>query len=272
MEPESLLPLSTKRVSLTRLGVVEPATEEDLVAIEEPLEIRVNGKPVAVTMRTPGDDEELCAGWLVSEGVVRRADDLAAVNASEDLVANIVEAQLAPAVAWDLASLKRDFYATSSCGVCGKAAIDALAVPSERIVSDLRVDGDIVTALPARLNRGQGAFARTGGLHAAGLFNAAGEAIAVREDVGRHNALDKTIGWALLNDRLPLSDTLICVSGRLSFELVQKAALAGSPLLAGVSAPTSLAIQLGEERGITLCGFVRNGQMNVYTLAERISA
>src|SRR5438105_2379162 len=196
--------------------------EQDSVAVEEPLEVRVNGAPIAVTMRTPGHDEELALGFLLSEGVnPRRA------AAPADLAANTVEVE---ADAFDPARLERHFYTSSSCGVCGKGALEAVAVTSEPVASELRVSARVVAVLPERLREAQAAFAETGGLHATGLFDASGELLCVREDVGRHNAMDKVVGWGFLSSRLPLGEAILCVSGRLSFELVQKASLAGCPL------------------------------------------
>ena len=236
----------------------------DLVAVEEPLEIRIGGTPVAVTMRTPGHDEELALGFCLSEG-------LRPVSARlpDDLAANAVEIE-APGA--DLGSLQRSFYTSSSCGVCGKGALEAVAVDAPRVDSGLRVEAALVAALPERLRAAQAAFEATGGLHACGLFSAEGELLFVREDVGRHNALDKILGRAFLDGLLPLSRSLLCVSGRLSFELVQKAAVAGCPVLVAVGAPSSLAVELAADRGITLCGFVRDGSFNVYTEPWRVDA
>jgi FdhD protein len=235
--------------------------ESDLVAIEEPLEIRVDGDPIAVTMRTPGEDEELAAGFLYGEGLIERSPT---VGLTDDLAANTIE------VAGPLtrAPAARRFYTTSSCGVCGKGALEEVAVHSPRLPQGPQVKRELLAALPDRLV--QPGFARTGGLHATGLFDATGELLCVREDVGRHNAMDKVVGWALMSARLPLNDALLCVSGRLSFELVQKAAVAGCPILVGVGAPTSLAVELADDRGMTLCGFARRGKVNVYTHAERV--
>jgi FdhD protein len=237
--------------------------QSDEVAVEDPLEIRVDGEPLAVTMRTPGDDEELALGFLHGEGLIdapRRAGPAA------DLAANIVEVE-GPLLR---AASARRFYTSSSCGVCGKGALDQVAVraPAIRRPGPV-VERSLLASLPDRLR--QPTFERTGGLHAAGLFDADGSLLVVREDVGRHNAMDKVIGRALLDGLLPLHDQLLCVSGRLAFELVQKAALAGAPVLVGVGAPTSLAIELAADRGITLAGFARGGRVNVYTGAERIS-
>jgi len=236
---------------------------QDAVAVEEPLEIRVDGAPIAVTMRTPGEDDELALGFLYGEGLLdspRRAEP------TEDLAANIVDVE---------GPLLKDpggrrFYTTSSCGVCGKGAIEEVAVHSAALPEGPVIERGLLADLPARLR--QPAFERTGGLHAAGLFDASGRLLLVREDVGRHNAMDKVVGRALLEGRLPLHGHVLCVSGRQSFELVQKAAVAGAPVLVGVGAPSSLAIQLAEDRGMTLCGFARQGTVNVYTGAERVAA
>ena len=237
--------------------------ERDLVAVEEPLEIRINGEPVAVTMRTPGHDEELALGFCLSEGLEPTGARLA-----DDLAANTVEVD---APGFDAARLKRNFFTSSSCGVCGKGALEAVAVEAPRVESRLTVPAGLVASLPERLRAGQGVFAATGGLHATGLFGAGGKLVCVREDVGRHNAMDKVVGWSFAAGLLPLSDSLLCVSGRLSFELVQKAAIAGCPLLVAVGAPSSLAVELAGDRGITLCGFAREGRVNVYTEPWRIA-
>jgi FdhD protein len=213
-------------------------------------------------MRTPGHDEELALGFCISEGLRPTSAHLPA-----DLAANTVDVE---APEFDLARVQRSFYTSSSCGVCGKGALEAVAVEAARVESQLRIPLALVMQLPDRLREAQAAFAATGGLHASGLFNAEGELLCAREDVGRHNALDKVIGWAFGADRLPLADAVLCVSGRLSFELVQKAAVAGCPLLVAVGAPSSLAVSLAQDRGITLCGFVRGASANVYTEAWRI--
>jgi len=237
--------------------------ERDRVAVEEPLEIRIGGRPVAVTMRTPGHDEELALGFCLSEGLRP-----AAARLPDDLAGNTVDVD---APGFDPARLQRSFYTSSSCGVCGKGALEAVEVEAARVESDLRVPLALVAALPERLGEAQAAFAATGGLHATGLFAADGEALCVREDVGRHNAMDKVVGWAFGAGLLPLARSILCVSGRLSFELVQKAAVAGCPVLVAVGAPSSLAVELAADRGITLCGFVRGGSANVYTEAWRIA-
>ena len=237
-------------------------TERDPVAVEEPLEIRIGGLPVAVTMRTPGHDEELALGFCLSEGLRPVAARLPA-----DLAANTVDVD---APAFDATRLQRSFYTSSSCGVCGKGALEAVSVEAPRVASGLRVPLALVMALPDRLREAQATFAATGGLHATGLFAADGELLCVREDVGRHNALDKVVGWAFAAGRLPLADCLLCLSGLLSFELVQKAAVAGCPGRVAGGAPSSLAVELGRDRGITLCGFVRDGRCNVYSEPWRI--
>jgi FdhD protein len=252
-------PYSTTKVAVVRLPEGEPT---DVVAVEEPLEIRIGGRPVAVTMRTPGHDEELALGFALSEGLRPEAARL-----PDDLAANTVELD---APGFDPARLARSFYTSSSCGVCGKGALEAVAVEAPRVESDLRVPAAIVGMLPDRLREEQPAFDATGGIHATGLFHADGTLLCLREDVGRHNAMDKVVGWAFLEGRLPLADAVLCVSGRLSFELVQKAAVAGCPILVAVGAPSSLAVELARDRGVTLCGFVRSGRMNVYTEPWRV--
>jgi FdhD protein len=236
---------------------------QDEVAVEEPLEIRVRGRALAVTMRTPGHDDELALGFLLGEGLLREP---APVGLSEDLAGNVVDVD---------ALLVRDpperrFYATSSCGICGKGALEEVAVLAPPAAAGPIVPREVLAALPERLGREQPGFDLTGGLHATALFTAGGDLLIAREDVGRHNAMDKVLGRALLDGRLPLAGHVLCVSGRLSFELVQKAAVAGAPILVGVSAPTSLAVQLAADRGMTLCGFARGGSLNVYAGAERV--
>jgi FdhD protein len=255
-------PYSAAAVDVLRLPA--GATERDRVAVEEPLEIRINGSPVAVTMRTPGHDEELALGFCLAEGLRPREARL-----PDDLAANAVEVD---APGFDPGRLQRSFYTSSSCGVCGKGALEAVAVEAPRIESKLRLPLALVASLPARLREAQATFEVTGGLHATGLFSAAGVPRCVREDVGRHNALDKVVGWAFREQLLPLAEHVLCVSGRLSFELVQKAAVAGCPVLVAVGAPSSLAVELATDRGLTLCGFVREGSVNVYTEPWRIEA
>ncbi|MEO5634955.1 formate dehydrogenase accessory sulfurtransferase FdhD [Gaiella sp.] len=252
---------STAVVRVLRLPAGE--TVDDRVAVEEPLELRIDGNPVAVTMRTPGHDEELALGFALSEGL-----QPVSARLPDDLAVNTIELE---APGFDPARVARSFYTTSSCGVCGKGALEAIAVESPPVESTLTISGTHVGQLPDRLRAAQAAFASTGGLHATGLFTAAGELVSAREDVGRHNAMDKVIGRAFLDGLLPLADHILCVSGRLSFELVQKAAVAGCPVLVAVGAPSSLAVELAVDRGITLCGFVRDGRCNVYSRPERIT-
>jgi FdhD protein len=258
--PGQAPPNSAARVEVLRLPHGESAPDE--VAVEEPLKIRIGGRPVAVTMRTPGHDEELALGFCLSEGLEPRGAALPA-----DLAANTVDVD---APGFDPARVQRSFYTTSSCGVCGKGALDAVAVEAPRVASELRVPAELVSTLPDRLGEAQRAFAATGGLHATGLFDGNGELLCVREDVGRHNAMDKVVGFAFGAGLLPLAHSLLCVSGRLSFELVQKAAVAGCPILVAVGAPSSLAVELAADRGITLCGFVRDRRVNVYSEPWRI--
>ena len=244
----------------------------DTLAVEEPLEIRVGGEPLAVTMRTPGHDVELAAGFLVSEAIIAQGTGAGAAGATENTY-NVLDVALAAGVALPAADAARRFYTTSSCGVCGKASIDAVETVSAHDVAGdpLEVDAAFLLSLPDRLRDEQAVFTKTGGLHAAALFDGvSGELLVAREDVGRHNAVDKVVGWAVLADRLPLSGTVLQVSGRASFELVQKAAMAGIPVLSAVSAPSSLAVELAEARGLTLAGFVRGSSLNVYTGAQRV--
>lgn len=280
MRPGSTARRRIERVSVDGDGAVR-RTRDDLLAVEEPLEIRIlratdaddAAQRVAVTMRTPGADFELAAGFLYAEGLIGGAESITRIRYCTDGPQryNVVRVHLAPGAEWDPALLSRNFYTTSSCGVCGKASIEAALGPScARIDSGLRVDAALLVGLPAKLREAQRVFERTGGLHGAAQFTADGTLVRVREDVGRHNALDKLIGAALLEGELPLADSVVLVSGRLSFELVQKAARAGVPVLAGVSAPSSLAVSLAEQVGMTLAGFVRDPGFNVYTGGGRI--
>lgn len=245
------------------LAVVTHDGRSDTVAVEEPLEIRCGDEPLAVTMRTPGHDEELALGFLYGEGLI---DGPREAGLTDDLANNTIVVT-GPLIR--RASTRR-FYTTSSCGVCGKGAIDEVVVHSERLAdwSAPALERGMLAGLPDRLV--QPGFARSGGLHATGLFDAGGTLVCVREDVGRHNAMDKVIGWALTEGLVPLRSGLLCVSGRLSFELVQKAAVAGAPVLVGVGAPTSLAVELARDRNLTLCGFARNGRVNVYSGEHRV--
>ncbi|MBO0840040.1 MAG: formate dehydrogenase accessory sulfurtransferase FdhD [Sciscionella sp.] len=250
----------------------------DSLAAEEPLELRVNGQAIAVTMRTPGADIELAHGFLLSEGVIGARDDVSVARycaGTDDEgrnTYNVLDVGLAPDVPAPNPGVERNFYTTSSCGVCGKAALDAVRLKTRfpPTNAELTVPVEVLATLPETLRAKQKVFASTGGLHAAGLFDSAGNTLVVREDVGRHNAVDKVLGWALCHDRIPAHDCVLMVSGRASFELAQKAAMAGIPLLAAVSAPSSLAVELAEEQGITLVGFLRGTSMNVYTRPDRI--
>ncbi|MFJ2755861.1 formate dehydrogenase accessory sulfurtransferase FdhD [Nocardioides sp. NPDC087217] len=261
-----------------RDGVI--SRRPDKLAAEEPMEIRVNGRPLTVTMRTPGGDFDLAVGFLVSEGVVHSADDVASVRYCAGATAdggntyNVVDVGLAAHVPPPDASLERSFYTTSSCGLCGKASLEAVRTSSAWSVAEdtLRVTPELLTILPERLREAQRVFDSTGGLHAAGLFDAEGNLLCVREDVGRHNAVDKVIGHALREGLVPLRNSMLMVSGRASFELVQKAVMAGIPLLAAVSAPSSLAVDLADDNGLTLVGFLRGSSMNIYAGTDRIEA
>lgn len=255
----------------------------DLLAAEEPLGIRIGGQAVNLTMRTPGDDIDLTAGFLISEGIIGSARDIASIRIcsgercghqhddDDDEMGNIADVILRPGLEPQHA-VHRNFLTTSACGVCGKASISDLRVTSayDLFADQTRITATVLATLPDVLRDAQRVFERTGGLHAAGLFTADGQLLAVREDVGRHNAVDKVVGWALRGGRLPLSGSVLLVSGRASFELVQKAVLAGVPVLAAVSAPSSLAADLAEEAGLTLVGFLRGRSMNVYTGAHRV--
>jgi len=261
-----------------RLGGATTVERPDTLVVEEPLEIRVNGSALAVTMRTPGDDMDLAAGFLVSEGVVTQADELRAIRYCGGAVDgdlntyNVLDVDLAESVAPPDPSLERSFYTTSSCGLCGKASLEAVRTSARWAVAEdpVQLSASTLTRLPDRLRAAQRVFEKTGGLHAAGLFDAAGELLCLREDVGRHNAVDKVVGWALREGRLPLRGTVLLVSGRASFELTQKAWMAGIPALVAVSAPSSLAVDLAQEAGMTLVGFLRGETMNVYAGAHRV--
>ncbi|MBI0380438.1 formate dehydrogenase accessory sulfurtransferase FdhD [Streptomyces albiflaviniger] len=273
-----------RRVIRIRDGAV--STRPDTLVAEEPLEIRLNGKPLAITMRTPGDDFALAAGFLVSEGVLGRADELANIvycaGATQEgsNTYNVVDVTLAPGVPVPDITLERNVYTTSSCGLCGKASLDAVRTTARWPLADgredaggsaVRIEPETLSVLPDRLRAAQRVFDRTGGLHAAALFSPDGELLDLREDVGRHNAVDKLVGRALQQGLLPLSGSVLMVSGRASFELAQKAVMAGIPVLAAVSAPSSLAVDLAAETGLTLVGFLRGTSMNVYAGEQRLA-
>ncbi|WP_019073077.1 formate dehydrogenase accessory sulfurtransferase FdhD [Streptomyces hokutonensis] len=270
----------TERRKVIRIRDGAVSSRPDTLVAEEPLEIRLNGKPLAITMRTPGDDFALAAGFLVSEGVLANAYDLrnivycAGATVDGTNTYNVVDVRTAPDVVIPDITLERNVYTTSSCGLCGKASLDAVRTTTRWPIADtppVRVEPALLASLPDRLRAAQRVFDRTGGLHAAALFSEEGELLDVREDVGRHNAVDKLVGRALQNGDLPLSRVILLVSGRASFELAQKAVMAGIPVLAAVSAPSSLAVDLAAETGLTLVGFLRGSNMNVYAGEDRIA-
>ncbi len=245
--------------------------DRDEVAREEPLEIRVRGRAVSVTMRTPGHDAELALGFLLSEGIIYRQQDVLKVEPCDrDDGSNILNVQLSPTVAVDFERLTRHVFASSSCGLCGKATIDAVRTQFPKIDGDAGMASETLLSLPQKMRAVQETFARTGGLHAAALFTTSGDLVVLREDVGRHNAVDKVIGDALMKGLLPMGDHALVVSGRTSFEILQKALSAGVPIIAAVSAPSSLAVEFAEESGQTLVGFLREARMNVYANFDRI--
>jgi FdhD protein len=249
---------------------------QDSLVGEEPLEIRVGKHPLSVTMRTPGNDLELAAGFLFTEGLIQRREQILSLEYAADTEqggrGNVVEVELRPDVPLDWERMQRNFFAASSCGICGKASIDSVR---SRLLqppnANFRVNPDTLCRMPDALRSSQAIFGRTGGLHAAALFNAQGELIVLREDVGRHNAVDKVVGWALLDNRLPLGETVLLVSGRGGFEIIQKAIVAGVPVVASVSAPSSLAVQLARELGLTLIGFLRGRRFVVYAGESRLT-
>ncbi len=268
---------SRRRASHLADGTVTERPET--LVVEEPLEIRVNGSPVTVTMRTPGSDVELAQGFLLTEGVIGRRDDVLTVqycrgaeSADGTNTYNVLDVTLHPDVPPPDTDVTRNFYTTSSCGVCGKASLEAVRLSSRYSPGDdpTSVGTATLTAMPAQLRSAQKVFASTGGLHAAALFTTDGTLLAVREDIGRHNAVDKVIGWALEAGHVPLGGTVLLVSGRASFELTQKAVMAGIPVLAAVSAPSSLAVDLAGQSGLTLVAFLRGDSMNVYSRADRV--
>lgn len=269
--------VTTRRpASHVAAGGVFPRPET--LAVEEPLEIRVNGSPLTVTMRTPGSDFELAQGFLLTEGVIAHRDDVLDMRYCRGARAdglntyNVLDVTLAPHVPMPDTHITRNFYTTSSCGICGKASLEAVQTASRYCPGDdpITIDAQALTAMPERLRAAQQVFASTGGLHGAALFDGGGIMLVVREDIGRHNAVDKVIGWAIGQDRIPLSSNVLLVSGRASFELTQKAVMAGIPVLAAVSAPSSLAVDLATQSGLTLVAFLRGASMNVYSRPDRI--
>lgn len=269
----------TDRRKVRRIEGVGRGDRSETLVVEEPLEIRVNGQAVAVTMRTPGSDVELTQGFLLTEGVIASRDDLLTVRYCQGEgpdglnTYNVLDVALAAGVAAPDPTVTRNFYTTSSCGVCGKGSLDAVRTISRFSPGDdpSTIGSNTLAGLPDKLRSRQKVFATTGGLHAAALFTLDGTVLAVREDIGRHNAVDKVIGWALENDKVPLTGTVLLVSGRASFELAQKATMAGIPILAAVSAPSSLAVDLAAQSGMTLVAFLREDSMNIYTRADRVS-
>jgi FdhD protein len=273
------VPRKARSVDLTQVSEWDDGKlrrKDDYLAAEEPLEIRVGDDPLSVTMRTPGHDRELAAGFLFSEGLIQRREQILKLQTAEPQDGtnrgNVIQVELAPEVAPDFVKMKRHFFAASSCGICGKASIDSirsrlLAAPNP----DFRLDAEILVRMPDALRDSQDVFQRTGGLHAAALFNPQGKLLVLREDIGRHNAVDKVIGWALGEGRVPLSDSVLLVSGRGGFEIVQKSIVAGVPVVASVSAPSSLAVQLARELRLTLIGFLRGRRFVIYAGEERVA-
>jgi FdhD protein len=267
MPPSPVTP-GLRPITLTRWDSARGAVgDEDVTAVEEPLELRIGGRSLAVLMRTPGHDRDLALGFLITEGILAGADavlDLVYCADGEAGKGNVLDAVLAPGVTVEWDRLQRHSFASSSCGLCGKASIEAVRTRCAPLRAGLQPDPGVLVQLPQRLRAAQASFAATGAVHASGLFSAAGELEVLREDVGRHNALDKVVGWAAAAGRLPLDDRILLVSGRVSFELMQKALAAGIPCVAGISAPTSLAVDFAREAGQTLVGFLRGDRMNVY--------
>ncbi|MEM7108168.1 MAG: formate dehydrogenase accessory sulfurtransferase FdhD [Bacteroidota bacterium] len=272
-----------KSISIQKLKAGVPFEDKaDLLAVEEPLEIRIGygqareriQKSISVTMRTPAHDHELALGFLFSEGIIQSFDDIEGIRHCEDVgkeeTGNIVRVELRPTVQINTAKLQRHFYTTSSCGVCGKSSLEAISNQCKPIQSKLQVSHEVVLAAPPKLRSSQTVFAHTGGIHATGLFDAKGQLIMLREDVGRHNAFDKVIGACLAKGMVPLSDYLVLVSGRASFELAQKAVMAGLPIMAAVGAPSSLAVQLAQRFRLTLMGFLKQSTLNIYNNANRV--
>ena len=276
------MPSKQRSIDLTQVSEWDEGKvrrKEDYLAAEEPLEIRIGEHPLSVTMRTPGDDLDLAAGFLLTEGLVQRRDQILALDHDPGdpgdpgaMRGNVVRVELAPEAMPDFDKMRRHFFAASSCGICGKASIDSVRARSMQPPNpDFRLDPEVLVKLPDALRASQAVFGRTGGLHAAALFDAKGELLVLREDIGRHNAVDKVIGWAIRNDRMPLADVALLVSGRGGFEIIQKAIVAGLPVVASVSAPSSLAVQLAREMGLTLIGFLRGKRFVVYAGEERLA-
>jgi FdhD protein len=263
----------TASYSIEALNGGGPNRRMDAVAIEAPLEIRFAGRPATVLMRTPGHDEELVRGFLFSEGIISRADEIVSMRRPDDLagplVDNVIDVQLS--TPRRRPGLDRSFFSNASCGVCGKKSIESLEIKATRVESAIQVRKEVLTSLPRRLRDAQATFSLTGGVHASGLFTVEGELVGQREDVGRHNALDKLVGWALQRNLTPLDQHVLLLSGRVSYELVQKAVMASLPIIAAVGAPSSLAVDLAERFGLTLVGFLRNESMNVYANGFRVS-
>lgn len=277
--------LSVKPVEITKVSAEGSKVTPDLMAVEEPLEIRIGygalgerqQKSLSVTMRTPGHDYELAIGFLFTEGIIDTFDQVESIKYCEDVGRqeereNVVRVELKPEVKLDLEKLQRNFYTSSSCGVCGKSSIEAVHVTCTPIQDNIKVDKEVIHGLPKTLREAQQIFEHTGGLHAVGLFDLNGKLLLTREDVGRHNAMDKIVGACLFKKEIPLSETILMVSGRASFELVQKALRAGAPIMAAVGAPSSLAVTLAKDLGMTLMGFVRGASFNVYCGSQRIDA
>lgn len=275
--------LSVKPIEIIKVNADGSRVTPDLVAVEEPLEIRIGfgtlgdrqQKSLSVTMRTPGHDYELATGFLITEGIINTFDQIESIKYCEDVgrqeeKENVVRLELKPDVHFDLKKLQRNFYTTSSCGVCGKSSIEAVHVACTPINDSIQVDKEMIHGLPDKLREAQQIFEHTGGLHAVGLFDLKGKPLLTREDVGRHNAMDKIVGACLFKKEIPLSNSIIMVSGRASFELVQKALRAGAPIMAAVGAPSSLAISLAKDLGMTLLGFVKGGSFNIYSGAQRV--
>ena len=264
----------SKAVKVLKWRLGRKSLVPDQIASEEPLGIRVNGKDVLLVMRTPGQDKELAAGFLYTEGLIKFHKDIARVvgcqNPKSEMDENVINLFLAPKVRFDPAGIQRHFYASSSCGVCGKASLEAARKSFRPVRSTFRISRKVLSGLPAKLRKVQKTFEKTGGLHASALFDPDGKMLVLREDVGRHNALDKIVGWGLFKKRLPFDNMALLVSGRVSFEIMQKALAAGIPLVAAIGAPSSLAVEMAQENGQTLAGFLRDEGMNVYTNAHRI--